>query len=165
MRCIACSKSIWDAECAATRERVRPGMMFFSGMSLLYTAVVVPAQIFLWDYSDPCNTFPTLYLDVVVDAFVLVRDGLPVLRFSRLLRAASDCSLDELAAKLDRFAAKPPWDSGCFPSRTPWAGQNTARVADSTRAGLLQSYLSTDIDSALPDRSRLPVRNRHLRFH
>jgi hypothetical protein len=47
-------------------------MMFFSGISLLYTAVVVPAQIFLWDYSDPCNTFPTLFLDIIIDSFFLV---------------------------------------------------------------------------------------------
>jgi hypothetical protein len=46
--------------------------MSLSGISLLYTAVVVPAQIFLWDYSDPCNTFPTLFLDVAVDSFFLV---------------------------------------------------------------------------------------------
>jgi hypothetical protein len=53
--------------------------MFLSGVSLLYTAVVVPAQIFLWDYSDSCNTFPTLAFDVAVDSFFLVsRDSLDV---------------------------------------------------------------------------------------
>jgi hypothetical protein len=46
--------------------------MFCSGASLLYTAVVVPAQIFLWDYNEPCNTFPTLTFDVAVDSFFLV---------------------------------------------------------------------------------------------
>ena len=46
--------------------------MFLSGASLLYTAVVVPAQIFLWDFSDPCNMFPTLAFDVAIDSFFLV---------------------------------------------------------------------------------------------
>ncbi len=54
------------------RELVREGMMFVSGTSLLYTAVAVPAQIFLWDYSEACSTFPTLYIDIAVDSFFLV---------------------------------------------------------------------------------------------
>ena len=29
------------------------------------------AQICLWDYSDPCNKFPTLYFDLGVDSFFL----------------------------------------------------------------------------------------------
>lgn len=48
-------------------------MLFLSGILLLYTAVVVPVQIFVWDYSDPCNKFPTLNVDVCADAFFLVR--------------------------------------------------------------------------------------------
>jgi hypothetical protein len=47
-------------------------MLLTSGTLLLYTALVVPAQIFLWDYSDMCNMFPTLYFDVAVDIFFLV---------------------------------------------------------------------------------------------
>ncbi len=47
-------------------------MLFLSGALLFYTAIVVPAQIFLWDYSDPCVVFPTLYFDVVVDIFFMV---------------------------------------------------------------------------------------------
>ena len=38
-------------------------------MFLPYTAVIVPVQICLWDYSNSCNKFPTLYFDVLVDAF------------------------------------------------------------------------------------------------
>ncbi len=30
-------------------------------------------QICLWNYDDACNAFPTLYFDVFVDAFFLVR--------------------------------------------------------------------------------------------
>ena len=46
-------------------------MLFVSGLLLLYSAVVVPFQICMWDYSDPCNTFPTLHLDIAVDTFFL----------------------------------------------------------------------------------------------
>ncbi len=72
---------MWHLHCNQTsrvggftvlRELVHPGMMFWSGLLLLYTAVVVPAQIFLWDYSEQCNTFPTLFVDVAVDSFFLV---------------------------------------------------------------------------------------------
>jgi hypothetical protein len=39
---------------------------------LLYTAVIVPVQICLWNYDDPCRAFPTLHFDVIVDSFFLV---------------------------------------------------------------------------------------------
>ena len=48
------------------------GMLFMSGTLLFYTAMVVPVQIFMWDYSDVCNKFPTLYFDVMVDFFFMV---------------------------------------------------------------------------------------------
>ncbi len=48
-------------------------MLFISGILLLYTAIVVPAQIFLWDYTDLCSKFPTLYFDAFVDIFFVVR--------------------------------------------------------------------------------------------
>jgi hypothetical protein len=48
------------------------GMLFISGSLLFYTAMVVPVQIFMWDYSDPCTMFPTLYFDVLVDTFFMV---------------------------------------------------------------------------------------------
>ena len=50
----------------------QPGMLFCSAALLLYTAVIVPVQICLWNYEDPCNAFPTLYFDVIVDAFFMV---------------------------------------------------------------------------------------------
>jgi hypothetical protein len=49
------------------------GMLFASGILLFYTAMVVPIQIFVWDYSDSCNMFPTLYFDIFVDVFFMVR--------------------------------------------------------------------------------------------
>ncbi len=33
-------------------------------------------QIFVWDDSDPCIMFPTLYFDVLVDMFFMVRNTL-----------------------------------------------------------------------------------------
>ena len=48
------------------------GMLFISGTLLFYTSMVVPVQIFMWDYSDPCNIFPTLYFDLAVDFFFMV---------------------------------------------------------------------------------------------
>jgi hypothetical protein len=47
-------------------------MLFLSGALLFYTAVIVPVQICLWSYDDPCNAFTTLSFDVVVDTFFLV---------------------------------------------------------------------------------------------
>jgi hypothetical protein len=49
-------------------------IIFLSGAFLLYTAVIAPAQIFLWEIDEvECKTFPTLYFDLFVDAFFLVR--------------------------------------------------------------------------------------------
>jgi hypothetical protein len=59
-------------------------MLFMSGALLLYTAITVPVQICLWSYDDPCNIFPTLYFDVVVDSFFLV----PLERAHRVQRGA-----------------------------------------------------------------------------
>jgi hypothetical protein len=39
---------------------------------LVYTAVIVPVQLCIWSYDDPCNIFPTLPFDIAVDAFFLV---------------------------------------------------------------------------------------------
>ena len=48
-------------------------IVFLSGTFLLYTAVIAPAQIFLWETDEAeCKTFPTLYFDLLVDAFFLV---------------------------------------------------------------------------------------------
>jgi hypothetical protein len=48
------------------------GELVVSFFVLLYTAAVVPVQIFMWDYSDQCNQFPTLKFDVAVDSFFMV---------------------------------------------------------------------------------------------
>jgi hypothetical protein len=53
-------------------------MLFFSGTLLFYTAIIVPVQICLWSYDDPCNAFTTLNFDVVVDTFFLVNESLLV---------------------------------------------------------------------------------------
>lgn len=57
---------------------------------LLYTAAIVPFQICLWNYDDPCNKFPSLYFDVFVDTFFLVTASpLRAPNTSRLLRSTS----------------------------------------------------------------------------
>ena len=48
-------------------------MLFISASLLLYSAVIVPFQICMWDYTDPCHTVPTLRFDMFVDAFFMVR--------------------------------------------------------------------------------------------
>jgi hypothetical protein len=58
-------------------------------MLLLYTAIIAPAQVFLWEFNEEeCNTFPTLYFDILVDLFFLVIFG--TFR-SRLIMANHDC--------------------------------------------------------------------------
>jgi len=55
-------------------------VMMFKTALLLYTAVIAPVQICLWNYDDdPCNRFPTLYFDVVVDLFFVLDAFLPFL--------------------------------------------------------------------------------------
>ena len=46
-----------------------------SAVLLFYTAIIAPIQICFWSYDDACNKFPTLYFDVYVDAFFVVRSG------------------------------------------------------------------------------------------
>ena len=47
-------------------------MLLLSGTLLFYTAVIVPVQICMWNYDDPCSIFPTLQFDIIVDTFFLV---------------------------------------------------------------------------------------------
>jgi hypothetical protein len=42
-------------------------------MLLLYTAVIAPVQVFIWEFNEEeCNMFPTLYFDIYVDIFFMV---------------------------------------------------------------------------------------------
>ncbi len=87
------------------------GMLFVSAILLLYTAVVAPAQIFMWDYTNTCEYFPTLYLDLLVDSFFLVTipNTFPLLHESdlvsgacvMLLRYYNVASIVVLLAKID----------------------------------------------------------------
>ncbi len=55
------------------------GMMALSCLLLAYTAYVVPMQLSFWISDDICDPFPTLYSDVLVDSYFMVRfpsDGL-----------------------------------------------------------------------------------------
>jgi hypothetical protein len=48
--------------------------LFVSGVLLLYTAIIAPVQVFVWEFNDEeCNVFPTLYFDIGVDIFFIVR--------------------------------------------------------------------------------------------
>jgi hypothetical protein len=48
-------------------------MMALSCLLLAYTAYVVPMQLSFWITDDLCNPFPTLYSDVLVDTYFMVR--------------------------------------------------------------------------------------------
>ncbi len=48
--------------------------LFISGLLLLYTAIIAPVQVFVWEFNEEeCNVFPTLYFDIFVDIFFMVR--------------------------------------------------------------------------------------------
>jgi hypothetical protein len=49
-------------------------MLVTSAFLILYTAIIVPVQICMWSYEDPCTTFITLPFDVIVDCFFLVAE-------------------------------------------------------------------------------------------
>ena len=44
-----------------------------SCLLLAYSSYAVPMQLSFWDREDPCNPFPTLYIDIFVDSFFIVR--------------------------------------------------------------------------------------------
>jgi hypothetical protein len=54
------------------QSRFMQGMMVMSTSLLVYTAIIVPVQLCIWTYDDPCIIFPTLPFDIAVDAFFLV---------------------------------------------------------------------------------------------
>jgi hypothetical protein len=95
-------------------------MIALSGVFLLYTAVVAPIQLFLWNYDDPCSIFPTLYLDLVVDLFFLVDSlhaGRTAPRFVRhCTRQRSFASTCEFAYSHSLFGK---WSPPLRPSAVP----------------------------------------------
>ena len=60
-------------------------MLLTSAWLLVYTAMVVPIQICMWNYDDPCNMFPTLYFDVFVDIFFMVHISCAIFMLKILL--------------------------------------------------------------------------------
>ena len=55
-------------------EGLLAGILFISGTLLLYTVIMAPVQIFVWEFDEKeCNLFPTLYFDMLVDMFFLVK--------------------------------------------------------------------------------------------
>ncbi len=56
-----------------------------SGALLLYTAIIAPVQIFLWEFNEEeCNMFPSLYFDVFVDLFFIVSFCIPAIETKSL---------------------------------------------------------------------------------
>ena len=47
-------------------------MLSICGMLLVYSSIIIPVQLCMWDYDDQCNMFPTLYFDIIVDSFFVV---------------------------------------------------------------------------------------------
>ncbi len=43
-----------------------------SCLLLAYSSYAVPMQLSFWSNDDPCNPFPTLYIDIFVDTFFMV---------------------------------------------------------------------------------------------
>jgi hypothetical protein len=48
-------------------------MVLCNAVFLVYTAIIAPVQICLWNYDDPCKSIATLYFDTFVDIFFLVQ--------------------------------------------------------------------------------------------
>ena len=64
-------------------------MMALSCLLLAYSAYVVPMQLSFWITDDLCNPFPTLYSDILVDTYFMVRArGLCALRWPRPMARA-----------------------------------------------------------------------------
>jgi hypothetical protein len=58
-----------------------------SALLLLYTAIAAPVQVFVWEVNEEeCNIFPTLYFDIIVDVFFMVR-------FPGLLSLGATCAM------------------------------------------------------------------------
>ena len=53
-------------------------------------------QMFLWDYSDPCQTFPTLPADLAVDSYFLVRHQMRAVWNSEDAASVSKASLGSI---------------------------------------------------------------------
>ncbi len=47
-------------------------IVLFNALLLVYTAIIAPVQICLWNDDDPCSRIPTLFFDAAVDIFFLV---------------------------------------------------------------------------------------------
>ena len=56
-----------DTHCCCIHDTA--GLLLISALLLIYTALVVPVQIFLWDYSDACNRFHNFFIDPWIEQF------------------------------------------------------------------------------------------------
>jgi hypothetical protein len=97
-------------------------MLVANAFFLIYTTVLVPVQICLWNYDDPCNKFPTLYFDVIVDSFFMVD-------FDHMKYDFSDQLLANILAQ--RFP-RSLFPRSSLPLAFPLSGQHIASAALST---------------------------------
>ena len=81
-------------------------------------ALVRQVQLCLWNYDDPCNTFPTLRFDVAVDSFFLARTRAHARARARNALVRTDYSSEE--------GGGVGWGlggGGQFPGVESWAGR------------------------------------------
>jgi hypothetical protein len=61
-------------------------ILFISGVLLLYTVIMAPVQIFVWEFDeDECNVFPTMYFDICVDIFFMVKFSFDHIKYYSLV--------------------------------------------------------------------------------
>ena len=78
-------------------------------------ALVRQVQLCLWNYDDPCNTFPTLRFDVAVDSFFLARTRAHARARARNALVRTDYSSEEgggVGWGLGGGANSPEWRAG-----------------------------------------------------
>ena len=59
-------------QCNLSSQRFTAVLMGLSCSFLAYSGLVVPMQLSFWLTENPCNPYPTLYSDVVVDTYFMV---------------------------------------------------------------------------------------------
>jgi len=86
---------------------------------LLYTAIIAPVQIFLWEFNDEeCNKFPTLFFDVLVDVFFMTE---VVLNFLTGSLDMSETYCDDFRLIAARYMAAPNGFWYDLATSLPWS--------------------------------------------
>jgi hypothetical protein len=117
-------------------------MLSMSCLLLAYSAYAVPMQLSFWDREDPCNPFPTLYIDIFVDSFFLVHAWerlLLLLLLLLLLRGAlsRECARWALPASEEISA------TGCALCTTGKAASESHRITQKLCLIMQKHYAET----------------------